>query len=380
MDGAENRLNRPGYYSKITEALHFPTTIDAIRPRAHTEDNTMEMDIRKGGAIMGVIVAPQASKELVSVNINKRGIHTRSHFWLAAILSLVFIFIMAAVGFHAYVAWLLGRPVIAPLSSNPLEAINVPYEDVSFASANQTTILGGWYLPAAESTRTVIFSHGYGANREESWVPMYDLAKAAHMQSFNVLMFDYGFVDPQRVVTGGVQETFELLGAIDLVKEKGAEQIFVWGFSMGAGTALGAALQSKDITGMILDSSFILSPDTLYYNLQQYAQLPRFPSLGLIRLFFPMMNGVSMDQLPYERILKASYNIPLLLIHGMEDEKAPYQLAQQVYDNQKDQPLSQLWILPEGRHELIYSVKKREYLQRTLSFLETASTASVPVK
>jgi uncharacterized protein len=325
---------------------------------------------------MGVIITPQAARGIVSVAKKKRSTHTLSHFWLAILLSLIFVATLAAVAFHAYVAWLLGRPTIAPLSSNPLEAISVPYEDVSFLSANKSTTLEGWYLPAEGSTRTIIFSHGYGANREESWVPMYDLAKAAHMQHYNVLMFDYGFVHPERVVTGGVQETFELLGAIDLVKQKGAGQIFIWGFSMGAGTALGTALQSEDITGMILDSAFILSPDTLYYNIQQHADLPRFPSLSLIRLFFPMMNGVSMNQLPYERIQETSYKIPLFLIHGMQDEKAPYQLAQEVFDNQKEQPLSKLWILPDGHHELIYSVNKREYLQRTLSFLEKVSKSA----
>lgn len=324
---------------------------------------------------MGVIVTSQAqtAKGIVSVNKRRRSAHTRSHLLLAFLLSILFIIIMAAVAFHAYVAWLLGRPVIAPLSSNPLEAISVPYEDVTFQSANKNTLLDGWYLPDEGSTRTVIFSHGYGANREESWVPMYDLAKAAHMQHFNVLMFDYGFVHPERVVTGGVQETFELLGAIDLAKKKGAEQIFIWGFSMGAGTALNTALQSDDITAMILDSSFILSPDTLYYNIKQHADLPRFPSVGLIRMFLPLMNGVSMNQLPYERILDTSYKIPLFLIHGMQDEKAPYALAQEIYDNQKDQPLTKMWTLPNGHHELIYSENRREYLQETLSFLQDAS-------
>ncbi|MDF2926970.1 MAG: hypothetical protein K0R57_5884 [Paenibacillaceae bacterium] len=321
---------------------------------------------------MGVIVTPQVAKGIVTVS-KKRSAYTRSHFFLAVLLSFVFVAVTAAVGFHAYIAWLLGRPVIAPLSSNPLEAIGVPYEDLSFPSANKRSNLEGWYLPAEHSKRTVIFSHGYGANREESWVPMYDLAKAAHMQNFNVLMFDYGFVHPEQVVTGGVQETFELLGAIDVAKEKGAEQIFIWGFSMGAGTALGTALQSGDITAMILDSAFILSPDTLYYNIRQHADLPRFPSVGLLRLFFPMMNGVSMNQLPYERVLNTSYEIPLFLIHGMQDEKAPYQLAKQVFNNQSEQALSKLWILPDGHHELIYTVNKREYLQKTLSFLESVS-------
>lgn len=329
---------------------------------------------------MGMTVAPQVAGELVSVNKPSKKTRTRLHFFLAALLSVVFCAMLVVVGFHAYIAWLLGRPVVAPLSSNPMEAIGVPYEDVRFPSDNHETMLDGWYLPSADSNRTVIFSHGYGANREESWVPMYDLAKAAHMQKYNVLMFDYGFVHPEQVVTGGVQETRELLGAIGLAKQKGAEQIFIWGFSMGAGTALGTALQSTDITAMILDSTFVLSPDTLYHNIKQHADLPRFPSLNLIRWFFPMMNGVSLKEVPYDKMLETSYPVPLFLIHGKLDEKAPWNLAQTIFDNQKDQPLSKLWLLPKGHHELIYSVRKKDYLQRTLSFLESASYADTAAR
>lgn len=328
---------------------------------------------------MRVMSSVHTARGIVSVPIKRRSFLARPRFWLALLLTLTASVLALTVAFHAYVAWLLARPIIAPLSSNPLEAIGVPYEEVTFPSINQTSKLDGWYLPAEGSTRTVIFSHGYGANREESWVPMYDLAKAAHMQNFNVLMFDYGFVHPEQVVTGGVQETFELLGAVDFIKQKNAKQIFIWGFSMGAGTALGAALQSEDITGMILDSAFILSPDTLYHNIRQHADLPRFPSLSLIRMFFPVMNGVNMNQIPYEKILQNTYKIPMFMIHGMLDEKAPYEQAQIIMDNQTaQQPLSKLWLLPKGHHELIYSVNKREYLQKTLSFLEQVSRTRIP--
>lgn len=52
----------------------------------------------------------------------------------------------------------------------------------------------------------------------------------------------------------------------------------VWGFSMGAGTALQTGLVSEDIDAMILDSTFLLEPDTLYHNIKQNIDLPRQPS------------------------------------------------------------------------------------------------------
>lgn len=279
-----------------------------------------------------------------------------------------------AVGFHALAAYALTRPIVSPLSSNPLEAIDTPYVEVQFPSTNGKTVLEGWYIPARESVSTVIFSHGYGANREESWVPIYDLAKAAHMQNYNVLMFDYGFVQPEHRFTGGVQETRELLGAVEFAKQQGAEHIYIWGFSMGAGTALQAALVSPDIDGMILDSTFLLSPDTLYHNIRAFTGLPRFPSVPLLQLLFPLVSGgARMQDIPYETIARTQYDIPIYMIHGQLDSKAPYEVAQAIANNQSSHPLSGFWLLPDGQHELLYIVNRKQYLTNTLSFLDRVS-------
>ncbi|WP_248931084.1 alpha/beta hydrolase [Paenibacillus hamazuiensis] len=292
---------------------------------------------------------------------------------LIVIMSLLLLMTSLILAFHAYIAWTLARPHVDPLKSNPLKAIGTPYEDVVFPSANGKTEVSGWYIPGS-THKTVIFSHGYGANREEIWVPIYALAGALNKQGYNVLMFDYGFVHPELTVTGGIQESQELLGAIDFVKQREASKIFVWGFSMGAGTALQAALQTKDIDGMILDSTFILDPETLYHNMKQYVNLPKFPSLPLVKLFFPILNGVSLKQIPYQKVMETKYTMPIYFIHGQKDLKAPYEIVEDIYKNQVN-PESQLWLLPNGEHEWIYQPNKRTYLNRTLGFLNELAAA-----
>ncbi|WP_405081634.1 alpha/beta hydrolase [Paenibacillus chitinolyticus] len=296
----------------------------------------------------------------------------------AVLLSLLCFFVLCSsliLGFHGFIAWTLARPTIAPLSSNPAKAVGLPYQNVTFPSSNGSSTLSGWYIPTAQaSSRTVIFSHGYGGNREELWVPIYSLAKKLHDSGYNVLMFDYGYVHPgnDRIVTAGIQESKELLGAVNYIKEKGSERVYVWGFSMGAGTALQAALQTKDIDGMILDSTFLLNPDTLYHNMKQYVNIPKFPSLPLVRVFFPLLNGVNMNQIPYQAVTTHEYPMPIYFIHGDEDERAPHEIAEQVYKNQHN-VFSNYWVLPTGKHELIYSAKPDEYITRTFGFLKTIS-------
>jgi uncharacterized protein len=296
-----------------------------------------------------------------------------SHIVIATLLTIVFLLLSSVLLLHAYIAWTLARPPVLALTSNPLMAIGLPYHDVEFPSANGRTKLNGWYIPAERpSETTVVFSHGYGGNREETWVPIYELAKASHLQGYNVLMFDYGFNRPDLVVTGGVQEKEELLGAIDFAKRRGALRTIVWGFSMGAGTALQAALQTSDIDAMILDSTFILNPDTLYHNLQQHIHLPRFPSVPLIRLFFPILNGTSLKQIPYQTVSDVDFNLPIFFIHGKEDALAPYELAQRMHRNQQQHAITELWMTPRDIHEMVYRGQKQEYLQRVFGFLNKA--------
>ncbi|MCD1258744.1 alpha/beta fold hydrolase [Paenibacillus athensensis] len=305
---------------------------------------------------------------------------SRKKYLYTALLSLLVLFTSMTLSFHAYIAWTLARPHIDPLHADPMSAVGLPYDNITFPSRNGTSHLNGWYVPGS-SDKTVIFSHGYGGNREELWVPLYNLARELHMQGYNVLMFDYGYVQPggERIVTGGVQESQELLGAVDFAKQMSSGPIFVWGFSMGAGTALQAALQSdKEISGMILDSTFLLNPDTLYHNMRQYVNLPKFPSLPLVRLFYPLLNGVSLQQVPYQKVMNTSYQMPLFFIHGTDDNKAPYEMIEEIYGKQHGSAATQLWILPNAQHELLYRAEPQTYVNRTLGFLQELTAAAKP--
>jgi pimeloyl-ACP methyl ester carboxylesterase len=296
--------------------------------------------------------------------------------WLRFVIATLILTVIATLIFHGYIAWKLARPVIESLQSNPKEAIGVEYIDVRFASAEGDTELSGWYIPA-NSAKTVIFSHGYGGNREEHWVPIYDLAKALHNENYNVLMFDYAYASPDssQASTGGFKESKQLLGAVDFVKNNGAQQVFIWGFSMGAGTALQAALQYEEIQGMILDSTFVLDPDTLYQNIKLQIDLPRFPSLHLIGTMIPYINGAGLERIPYDDVKSKQYSMPIFMIHGKKDKKAPYAIAKQIFHNQMN-ALSQLWLLPKRGHEMIYRHHPDEYIERALGFLNDAASTN----
>lgn len=300
---------------------------------------------------------------------------TLKHMAIALGLSTVFGAAVIFLSLHAFIAWIFANPQVPPLFSNPLAAKGLEYETVSFSAADGHTLVDGWYIPASDSsTRTIVFSHGYGANREEYWVPMYDLASFAHRLDYNVILFDYGFASQQHhtKATGGYLEKQQLLGAVELAQARGADHIIVWGFSMGAGTALQAGLLTDDIDGMILDSTFLLEPDTLYHNLQAFVNIPKHPSLDIIRGMFPFVSGASLQQIPYTEIKSHQYDIPTLFTHGTNDSKAPYTIAEDIAANQKSS-LSSSWIVPDAQHEMIYRTHSKEYLRKAATFLNSTN-------
>jgi dipeptidyl aminopeptidase/acylaminoacyl peptidase len=271
---------------------------------------------------------------------------------------------------------MLGRPNHDTLQSNPTLAVGLPYENVSFPSLTGKSKLNGWFIHSAEpSIKTIIFSHSYAGNREEPWMPIYKIAAALHKKNFNVLMFDYAYANKANHIafTGGVKESKDLLGAINYVKQRGATEVVVWGFSMGAGTTLQAALQTKDINAMILDSTFIATPDTMFQNVKRKLDLPEYPSKMLLHIMFPMLNGSGFSQIPYQKVLSTAYSMPIFFIHGKEDERSPYEIIQHLADNQSANALSSLWLNSKAKHELVYDTDPKAYFKKTMDFIDKAA-------
>ncbi|MHA6482663.1 alpha/beta hydrolase [Paenibacillus sp. strain BS8-2] len=330
---------------------------------------------------VGLTAVPQALP-LPPFTRSHAAAQRRKHRWIATIAATVAMFFIAIVIFHGYVAWMLAYPYVAPLTSNPKDAIGADYEEVVFPSHSGNTTVSGWYVPASDeegsstpSTRTVVFSHGYGANREESWVPMYDLTKLLHDLRYNVLLFDYGYASEQykAPATGGREESQQLLASINYARSRGAEDIVVWGFSMGAGTALQTALITDEIDAMILDSLFVPSSEALFDNLNQFVELPRFPSLPLIESMIPLWTGTDFGSIPAKQVVQHQYDMPIYIIHGTKDVKASYETAEAIAANQSN-AISRSWIVEEGQHEMIFRKHPTEYIGRAALFLSQVDT------
>lgn len=158
------------------------------------------------------------------------------------------------------------RPARARLWATPADA-GMEYEDVEFP-ARDGLRLSGWFVTAEGGTGdrkpAIVLVHGWPWNRlgeaadtlmaninGATPVDLLRLAHAVNEEGYHVLMFDlrnHGQSAESNAVTFGLQESNDLLGALDYVAGRDdvdEERIGVVGFSMGANTLL-YALPSAD--------------------------------------------------------------------------------------------------------------------------------------
>lgn len=176
---------------------------------------------------------------------------------------------LAVVG---YVLRQMSRPVRQRLWATPLDA-GIEYEGVEFP-ARDGLRLSGWFLPGTGEGKlpTIMLVHGWTWNRLgeagdtllanlTGALPV-DLLKLAHglgRSGYHVLMFDlrnHGeSADGGPVVTFGLQESNDVLGAIDFLRrreEVDPDRIAAVGFSMGANAILYAATHTDALRAAVL--------------------------------------------------------------------------------------------------------------------------------
>ena len=130
-----------------------------------------------------------------------------------------------------------------------------PFQEVSFPSSDGLRIYANLY---GEGDHGVVLAHGAIFNKE-SWDPLARRLAAAGLRVLAIDFRGYGRSGkPSRKTSRKAKQTgslhFDVLGAIEYLRESGASRISVLGGSMGGGAAATAVAATKpgEIDGLIL--------------------------------------------------------------------------------------------------------------------------------
>ena len=231
-------------------------------------------------------------------------------------------------------------------------AVNVPFEDVTFANARGKQ-LAGWYCRAEAPIGALVLNHGNAGNIE-----LYiDYAQYFTRAGIDVLLYDYqGFGKSEGGASIG-QLVGDGLAAFDYLASRvdDPDKIAVMGVSLGTPVACAVAAQRPSAKALILEGAFL--PETqLYWR------------MGIIGAPIAFIIAKTLPPIDPEQDVRGLEGMPLLMIHGDKDGTTPLFGAGRLYETA--QPPKWLWVMEGvGHFSEPISYKQGSYPRIVVSFL-----------
>jgi uncharacterized protein len=238
--------------------------------------------------------------------------------------------------------------------------LDLQYEEVRIPLNGDT--LYGWWIPTNNNVngktrdKVLIYLHGNSTNISGS-----NLRHAERFQrlGFSVLSIDYrgygkstGNFPTEASVYQDAQTAWDYLTKERKVK---AENIFIYGHSLGGAIAIELAVNNPQAAGTIVEGTF-----TSIRQMAEYKKIYNFLPLNLIVTHqFDSLSKISRLQ------------TPLLVIHGTDDRTVPSFMGEVLYNKAKEP--KQFWSIASGGHNNLADFTGEEYLKKIRNFVELTS-------
>jgi fermentation-respiration switch protein FrsA (DUF1100 family) len=246
----------------------------------------------------------------------------------------------------------------------------MPYINVYIKSFDGLRLYGA--LLENYSDKIVICVHGFTGSGKKDFA---SLAQAYYKNGYNVLLVDnraHGQSEG-KYVGFGVLDRFDLRNWVKYVINRFGSnvQVFLHGISMGAATVLMASsIMPKNVRGIIADCGFTSVYEIFEYVLKRDYHLPKFPIIYLTNIMSKIRAGYGYKDVNTTAEIARS-DIPILFIHGENDEFVPLWMTMKNYSHCK--AYKELFIVRESEHAESHYIDKKGYERRILRFIEKMS-------
>lgn len=220
----------------------------------------------------------------------------------------------------------------------------------------------------ADDQKAVILAHGFRNTSDD----MGKLAKFYYDRGFDILLPDArGHGESEGDYIGyGWHDRLDYVDWIHLlIEEYGTENIILHGNSMGAATVLMTSGEElpEEVKGIIADSSYSTIKDELAHQLQHLYGLPAFPLLEVTSVISKTRAGYMLGEGSATQQVKKN-TLPLLIIHGEDDDLVPTDMAHEIYNEAGGE--KELWLVPETGHTKAMDNITSEFQRRVGDFLD----------
>ena len=292
---------------------------------------------------------------------------------IAVLLSITTICIAAVFGISYYVGReLIGRKSISTFASK-IDLCSYKTTEVTFKSSNEDLNLCGTLVTNGQpSNKTIILLHGYTDDRYMKGYLQILSDYFVKNKNFNIFSFDLRARGRSEgnATTVGYREKYDVMGAIDYLKSQTiiGEKIVLFGFSMGAATALETLSKEYRVDFTIADSPYRDLSLYLSENLSYWSGLPNFPFNKSIPFVVSNVFKIDTHAVSAIRNLK-EIDKPVLLIHGKDDIAVPYTNSVEIFNAMENNSKKDLWLTENTQHIQSILVYKDEYLEKVNSFI-----------
>lgn len=264
--------------------------------------------------------------------------------------------------------WEEYKKIITPtrewLEAQPIEKIKIrTYDGIK---------LNGNYLPAEVPTKKIaICGHGYtGASMKDCAC----ISAYLHKLGWNCLLVDHRAHGESEgdYVGFGILDRFDWRAWIKYLEKRFGEdiEILLYGVSMGATIAVmtaGLPDLPKSVKAVIADCAFTSPYDVFAHILKKDYHLPPFPVMNINDQLCRVKAGYGFKD--YSTIDAVhTTNIPILFIHGRQDNFVPLWMGEQNYKECRSP--KDILIVDGAGHAASYYQDKDAYEKKVSSFLD----------
>ena len=231
--------------------------------------------------------------------------------------------------------------------------------------------LCGSYLEAPDAKACMLLCHGY---RSRGGLDFALVLRTLYEHGCSVLVIDqraHGRSEG-KYIAYGVLERYDCQQWAWFLHAKlgGRVPIFLEGMSMGASTVMMAAELAlpPSVVGIIADCGYNSPWEELRHCIKYRYHLPVFPVLPLTELMCRLVAGYSLKGASAAASL-ANSPLPLLIIHGMDDDFVPATMTAENYAAAAGEKRQIL--VPGARHALSYLVDRGRLEKELMDFIDS---------
>ena len=286
----------------------------------------------------------------------------KSRYWkllIGAGIGLVIIYILTSTYLWARQVHFIFNPERA-IDKTPA-AYQLNFEDVYITvkvEQGKDERIHAWWIPAEiPADRILLYFHGSALNIEANIAH----ARRFHQLGFSVLLVSYrGYGKSDGAFPTEAQVYVDAQAAWNyLVEQKNidAENIFIYGHSIGGAVAIQLAVNQPAAGGLIVEAAFTSIKDIAL----RQPTYRIFPIELIVHQRFDSIRKVG------------DLRVPVLYIHGTDDERVPHEMSRELYNRTASS--KQLKFIAGGGHNNSATVGGEEYLQAVGNFIEFARKA-----